>query len=361
MTRDVGDDWGRALWIGVILALGLGLMPLRARAEFKPALACPSPKTPIDERAYVTIGGIAQWVTIKGEACDNPIILFIHGGPGNPLSPYSDAMFAGWSKSFTIVQWDQRGAGKTFARSPTPDQRLSLDVMTQDGLEVAAYLTRRLGQPRVILWGSSWGSALGVMMAKARPDLFYAYVGTSQMVNGRENLMETYGRTLTLARQSRDAQSLEILQAVGRPPWADPRSFGAVRRITKAYEARVADPAPKAWGTPAKDYSGADYDAAYEAGEDYSYINFVGLKGDGLLWRIDLARLGPKFSIPVYLVQGMEDLVTVPSLTQRYYDAIEAPDKALVLLPNVGHDPNEAMIAAQYKILMDRVRPKIVP
>jgi len=81
---------------------------------------------PVHEEGFVAIGGIEQWVTVKGDNCANPIILFISGGPGNPLSPYSDAVYGAWSKDFTLVQWDQRGAGMTYGRSPpTRDAVLS--------------------------------------------------------------------------------------------------------------------------------------------------------------------------------------------------------------------------------------------
>lgn len=75
---------------------------------------------PVDEAGYVKIGGIDQWVTIRGDSCANPVALFLNGGPGNPLSPYGGAVYAAWEKDLTLVQWDQRGAGRTFARNPPP-------------------------------------------------------------------------------------------------------------------------------------------------------------------------------------------------------------------------------------------------
>ena len=83
--------------------------------------ACADPDAPIDEAAFVPIDGIEQWVTIKGKRCGNPAVLFIHGGPGNPLSPYADKLFGAWEQDFTLVQWDQRGAGMTYGRKPPPE------------------------------------------------------------------------------------------------------------------------------------------------------------------------------------------------------------------------------------------------
>lgn len=74
----------------------------------------------IEEEAFVPVGGIEQWITIQGENRDNPVVLFLHGGPGNTLTPFADAIYGGWAGDFTLVQWDQRGAGKTFGRNPPP-------------------------------------------------------------------------------------------------------------------------------------------------------------------------------------------------------------------------------------------------
>src|SRR5690606_25341065 len=136
-----------------------------------PAWAC-QPGAPITEQGFVDIGGIPQWVAIDGADCGNPVVLVMHGGPGNPSSPYADALYGDWRGDFTLVHWDQRGAGRTFGRTPlTEDTPLALDQLVQDGLEVADYATRRLGQQQVILFGGSWGSALAVHMAQARPAL----------------------------------------------------------------------------------------------------------------------------------------------------------------------------------------------
>ncbi len=122
---------------------------------------------------FAPIGGIPQWITIKGDDRANPVILFLHGGPGNAMSPFADAMFAGWEKDFTLVQWDQRGAGRTYTKNgPSVEPTMTLERMTDDGIEVAEFLKKHLGKDRIVLEGGSWGSVLGIRMAHARPDLF---------------------------------------------------------------------------------------------------------------------------------------------------------------------------------------------
>ncbi|WP_205123619.1 alpha/beta fold hydrolase [Cognatilysobacter lacus] len=306
------------------------------------------------------LGRIEQWVTVKGDSCANPIILFISGGPGNPLSPYSDAIYGQWAHEFTLVQWDQRGAGMTYGRNPpAEDSALTLEQMRDDGTELAAYLARRYGQKKVILWGSSWGSILGVSMAKAHPELFHAYLGTSQLVSYRENEATSYAGLLALARKAGDADALAVLEGVGAPPWSDPRSFGKVRRVVRKYESKVTTPPPAAWWKPASPYATPKALADYEAGEEYSFVNFVGMHGDGMYSRVDLPRLGTDFAIPMFFVEGAHDLLATPDVAQRYYESLHAPQKALALLEHAGHDPNQDVVDAEYRMLKERILPLV--
>ncbi len=314
--------------------------------------ACRIPGKPVDESGYVAIGGIRQWVTIDGEDCANPVVLIVHGGPGNPNTPFAHALFGPWAKAFTVVQWDQRGSGKTYAESkPGDGEVLTMARLTADGLDVARYAASRLGKRKVILMGGSWGSALAVHMAMAAPDLFHAYVGTAQLVNYQSDVAAGYAKTVALARAAADADSLGKLEKLGPPPWTDPRAFGILRRVTRRYEALSTDPPPKGWFDFAPGYDTPAYAAAYEAGEDYSFLNFVGLAGDGMGPRIDLRKLGVRFAMPVYMLQGDDDLVTPPDVSRAYFDDLVAPRKEFLPLARTGHDPNRTMIDAQYAVL----------
>jgi len=235
------------LILAALVALAPGLAMARAVPASAPA--CTSPAQSLDEKGFVRIGGIDQWVTIKGDRCDNPVILFLHGGPGNPLSPFADAIYGAWTRDFTLVQWDQRGSGMTHGLSPPAEtDGLTVAGMTTDGIAVATYLVQHLGARKVILMGSSWGSILGVNMARTRPDLFHAYVGTSQIVSYRDNQATTYARLLDLARAAGDQETAGRLEALGPPPWANPRAFGVVRRAVRKYEALKTDPFPRPGG-----------------------------------------------------------------------------------------------------------------
>ncbi len=319
-----------------------------------------NPSGPIHAQGFVRIEGIDQWITINGAHCDKPIILFVHGGPGNPNTPYSDAVYGAWTQDFTLVQWDQRGAGKTFGRNPgTADTVLTVDQLTRDGIAVAEWVNQRLGQKKVILMGSSWGSVLGVHMAQRRPELFHAYIGTSQLVSEHANMAAFYVKTLARVRAEGDEKTAATLAALGAPPWLNPRAFGIVRRASRPLEAARTTAPPAHWWRPAPAYATAQALADAEQGEEYSWLQFVGLKNDGMAATIDLPKLGTQFAFPVYLVQGTEDLLTPPDVTQPYFDSLTAPDKAMVLVPLAGHDPNEPMLAAQWQVLIKRVLPRL--
>ena len=278
-------------------------------------------------------------------------------GRETTLSPYADAIYGAWEKDFTLVQWDQRGAGKTFGRNKaSAESTLTIERMTQDGIEVAEYLIRYLGQRKVILTGGSWGSIVGVHMAKARPDLFHAYVGVSQLVHGRENQAASYAAVIALARAARDQATVSALEALGPPPWVNPRNPGVLRRATRAYERKTSIPAPESWWVRSSGYDTPQAREDYSEGEDFSYLQFVGLKGDGMLSKVDLPRLGTAFAIPVFFIHGSEDLVTVPEVAKRYYESITAPEKDFVLVARAGHDPNQALIDAQKKLIGARLQ-----
>jgi pimeloyl-ACP methyl ester carboxylesterase len=320
--------------------------------------ACIAPNQPVREDKFVAINGSEQWVTIHGESCANPVVLFLHGGPGNTLSPYADTIYGPWARDFTLVQWDQPGAGRTFGRNPPADDAtLTLDRMAQDGIALAQYLTQHLGKKKIILTGGSWGSILGAQMVKARPDLFYAFVGVSQVVQYRDNLTASYTKLMGLARAKNDQVSIATLESIGPPPWVNPRSFGTLRRITRPYEAATSTPAPSTWWERAIEYNTPERLAEYESGEDFSFLQFVGFKGDGMFSRVDLPALGSDFGIPVFLIHGSQDLVATPEIAHRYFDSIKAPIKEFLIVPDAGHDPNAALVDAHFRILRQRVRP----
>ncbi len=224
------------------------------RARNAQQFAISSPKG-IDEAQFVKIGGIEQWITIRGWDRDNPVLLFLHGGPGDVTNPWTFALFAPWEKHFTVVQWDQRGAGRTLRKTgPTVAPTITVDRMVEDGIELSEYLRKHLGKDKIIMVGHSFGSVIGILMARAKPDLFYAYVGTGQVADETRNYFVAYDELLKKARAVGNQQAFDELSRVGPPPYASAESLISCTELPGATSARPIVP-HKNWSAPSKAFA----------------------------------------------------------------------------------------------------------
>ncbi len=319
-----------------------------------------TPNSKIVEEKFILINGIKQWVTIKGES-SKPIILFLHGGPGSPISPYADVIYKEWEKDFILVQRDQRGAGKTYGNNAPEElspeylqaNPLSLELMTDDGIALTEYLLKHLGKQKIILLGTSWGSVLGVKMATKRPELFYAYIGHSQLIKPSIDA-EFYNKIYKMADGKKDKDALEILNTIGKPPYERAKNVGQLFRIIKKYEKANSLPAPESWFAVSAAYNNEKDNQNRSDGDDYSFVNFAGDAKLGVLPMsagIDLMKDNLDFKIPVYFIQGEADILTPKETTRKYFKAIKAPKKKYYLLPKTAHGFNLSVLETQYKIV----------
>lgn len=319
----------------------------------------------INEGKFVSIGGIEQWVTIKGDDKSKPVILFLHGGPGSTMSPYNDAIYGEWRKDFILVQWDQRGAGRTYGRNAPKELNedywienpLTVEQMMADGIELSEYLIKYLGKRKIIIIGTSWGSILGVRMAMKRPELFHAYVGHSQLVNPSADMVKAYRKVYKMAEKANDQASIDKLTLMGIPPYDEARNTGKLFRVIKKYERQNSTPAPDTWWKLATEYDNEiDSKHRYD-GDDYSFINFVGHKKLGIKAMsntINFMKDGLEFKIPVYFIHGKADITTTIEVVKEYFDKIKAPDKEFFVLMDAGHGHNQSVVDAQYKIVKEK-------
>src|SRR5271170_2213869 len=273
---------------------------------------------------YVPIGGIEQWVQIGGYAPNHPPLLCLHGGPGGTTVPAAAAWKA-WEDHFTVVHWDQRGAGRTFRKSGEAGcGRLTIERMVNDGMEVAEYLIAHLSQPKILLVGHSWGSALGIYMLRRRPELFSAFVGTGQLVNMRENEEDDYRRQLEQADRLGNHEALQALRAIGPPPYSEFSSLLTLRDWTDRLTEGDGDSLRPRPAPSAPDFS-ADEIPSMLQGAEFSRKELL-----GELNTIDLPSLGLKFDVPIFFFEGTHDQQTPMELAERYFAAIEAPHKKFV-------------------------------
>lgn len=307
----------------------------------------------VAERGFVRIGGIEQWVTIRGEDRRNPAILILHGGPGDAYSQLA-YLLRPWEKDFTIVQWDQRGAGRTYGRygKATPD--MTLDRMVEDGAEVADYARRRLRQKRIVLLGHSWGSALGVHLLKRHPELFSAYVGTGQIVNTAQLDQDRYAYTLARLAADHRSGALARLRRLGPPPYATDAEDEIVRRQTNRYLAAADNSylfTSIAVMLRDRSYSLRDF-RDLMAG----HLAFALERMHGAYAAIDLPALGDDMPVPFFIIDGRDDHLALPALAEPYYRQIRAPRKAMILIDG-GHFAFLSNARAFLDVLLTRVRP----
>jgi pimeloyl-ACP methyl ester carboxylesterase len=306
------------------------------------------------EERYIPIGGIGQWVTVKGDNRANPVVLVLHGGPGAAFSPFDDSAFRQWRRNFTVVQWDQRGAGRTFSHNggTSIEPTMTIDRMVQDGIEVSEYITDHLHKQKIVLFGGSWGSLLGVNMVMKRPDLFCSYVGTAQVV--RFDFRSIYERVLAMAKAASDQAAIKDLTAIGPPPWNSFQTFMTLIRWVGAYESKRATPLNM---SVSAEYGSSQEREDWGAAMTFSVQHFFGKDLSGPIVKFDLPALGTDWKVPVFIVQGEDDLRAPPDLAREYFDSIRAPRKEFFLVSHTGHEPSPESMKIILQVLRDQVRP----
>ncbi|MEV8512550.1 alpha/beta hydrolase [Dactylosporangium sp. NPDC051484] len=314
-----------------------GSAPLAYRAARKRQRAAEARiDTPagIAEGRYVSIGGVEQWLQIRGEDRANPVLLVVHGGPGSPYSVFTP-LLREWERHFTVVQWDRRGCGRTLRRSGLHPEELTFDRLVDDGIEVAEYVGEHLGQSRVILMAGSMGTIVGLPMVRRRPDLFSAYVGTDFYVNMIENERRGRAETLQRLRAAGNRRGVAALEALD----PDPRAWGFKAWGTRMQWSMATDPTtpnavfrllfPLLLTKP--DYSLRDV-AAWLRG--FSKVNEAMYEQ---FMRFDARALGTTFEVPFYLFQGAHDVVTLIEPAVEYFAEVRAPEKELVRIEGASH------------------------
>ena len=290
------------------------------------------------------IGGIEQWIEVRGEDVNNPILLFIHGGPGIAFIPLTASFQRPWEKNFTVVQWDQRGAGKTYASNDIELQRRTMNVaqMEKDTLEVVNYLRSRFKRDKIFVVGHSWGSVLGLWLAHEHPELIYAYVGVGQVVNMEQNDGDGVpGRVATSPKpsQPRGDQSFTGYCALSNCQRGSGKMF-----IANKWSAELLGPAPS--GPRFTDTRRLLLDLvsapAYSLADDYGFLRGLSLSRDTLapeLAKVDLNQMGSDFRVPMFFFEGRQDPYCRPSLIWEYSQTIKAPQKEFIWFDNSGHFP----------------------
>jgi pimeloyl-ACP methyl ester carboxylesterase len=349
---------GAVAFVGLIVVVAVAALGYRGwrQHENAQALAIRTPNG-IEEASFVNIGALDQWVQIRGEDRNNPVLLFIHGGPGSSETPLS-SLFRPWEKYFTVVMWDQRCAGKTFARNGAQSCR-ALDIagVASDGIALTNSLRGRLHKRKIFLLGHSWGTMVGLRMVHDRPDLFSSFVATGLVVSIPEKEPVVYAGTMARLRAAHAEDGIRALEKVGPPPYRWQWQIQAQRDWSGRYDIPSERDLYKNMTPVVLFAPGWSLWDIYEFLQASNYANAETFDANN---SYDARKLGTKIDVPFFIFNGEFDNITPTFLARKYFDGIAAPTKAFAVLKGAGHSAVVTEPGAFLHELVTRVRPVAV-
>lgn len=282
----------------------------------------------------IDLGSMQQWILIRGQDISNPVLLWLHGGPGAAQMSVSRYFNGELEEHFIVVHWDQRGAGKS---NPAgfDESTMTFEQYLTDAHELTLYLKSRFGQDKIYLVGHSWGSQMGIRLAQLYPQDFYAYVGVSQVVNAARAQEIGYD---WLMKQVREENERSELDSIGQPPFTDHERFVHYIQKIDAYGGGFdVGFMQLAWITLlAPEYNLRDV-SAWLRGSN---------RGSGPMWNspeyqsFDAVKDIPKLETPVYFFSGQKDYNTPLQLVKSYFEVLDAPHgQHLVIFESSAHTP----------------------
>jgi proline iminopeptidase len=294
----------------------------------------------IEELLEIPIGGTKQWISVRGRDRGNPVLLMIHGGPASPEMPSSWFFQNSWEDYFTVVQWDQRGSGKSYnANDPkTIQPTITAERMIEDAGEVVQYLRKRYEKNKIFVLGHSWGSLVGVSLAHAHPEWLYAYVGTGQMINGKENERVGYANTLRAAEAAGNLGAIAELKAIA--PYPETDGSVPLEKLGKERHWSVVL-GGLTYRRSTYDY----YENLFKLSPEYTQQDVAAIDEGSAL---SLGALIPailnfdysdtlRFQCPIILFEGRHDDTTPTEIAAQWFERVQAPDKKLVWFENSAH------------------------
>ncbi len=290
----------------------------------------------IAELDQVELGGLQQWILMRGVDQSNPVLLWLHGGPGAAQMPLAHHLDSQLEKEFVVVHWDQRGAGKS-NHSRFDEGTMTFDQFFSDTHELIEYLKNHFDQDKIYLLGHSWGTMLGIEYARKHPENLYAYISVSQVVDNHRAYGISHNWLKSEIETKGSRSDKNRLQELGEPPYTDHSShvklaglvgdYGGNFDISMSRMARIAFRSPE--------YNLRDY---------YRWLNGAN-RGSGPMWdevfahHIDYMTKAPVLEVPVWFLIGDKDKNTPRQLIEEYYDLIKAPRKELVIFDSSAHTP----------------------
>lgn len=293
----------------------------------------------IQENFIAKIGNIKQWVYVRGQNKDNPIILFVHGGPASPMAPTSWVFQKPMEEYFTIVHYDQRAAGKTFVENDTLNlsKTITIDHYVDDAIEIAEYIKRKYDKQKLILIGHSWGTIISMKAALKRPDLFYAYIGIGQVINVIDNEKVSFDFALKTAIEKNNDTAIKELSSIAPYPGNEPltRERIIIERKWAQYFG----------GLSAYRDNSYYYFAAPRLSPLYTLKDIEGIDNGNIFtlskilpefFKVDFKNI-KSFPIPIFMFMGRHDYSTPSEPTAAWLKTLKAPLKKGIWFENSSH------------------------
>jgi len=314
--------------------------------------------------AYKTpIGGIDQWINVRGQDRANPMILFVHGGPASPITPTMWQFQRPIEEYFTLANYDQRGAGKTYGETDPQLVAPTIHIprYVDDLIEVAEHLRARYGKRKLILMAHSWGTIPSMAAALKRPDLFYAYVGIGQVINVRENERLGFEYALEQARRHDNSEALHDLQSIAPYPGQGPITRERIvlaRKWPQHYGGLSAFRSESTYFFKGPLLS-PDYDARQVAAIDAGSVLTLGRLLPEFV-KVDYTHV-KAFPLPVVMFLGRHDYTTPTAPVEAWLKQLKAPSKQAVWFEHSAHmapweEPGKTLVS-----LLRYVRPLAEP
>jgi pimeloyl-ACP methyl ester carboxylesterase len=331
------------------------MLPLAKTPSFRGPRGEPVPGS-IAEAKYLRLGGIDQWVLIRGENIANPPLILLHGGPGFSETGFFRYFNAPLEKSFTVVYWDQRGAGKSFDPE-IPRASMTVEQFISDLDELVEVVCERLGQSKVTIFGHSWGAALGVLYTARFPHKVAAYVGSGQVGDWAAGEQLGYAYAVETAQRLRRKRALKALRAMGPPPHSA-KDLLAERTWVQWLDGQLS---PRVAWTMGKMILSVPESSFFELPTQYRAFRFT----LDAMWpevsKLNLLELAPTLQVPVFFFLGRKDHWVPAEASMAYFDALTAPSKQVVWFEESGHEPFADEPAAFNAAMLELVRPVVAP
>ena len=332
--------WVASIAAGLIFLMSIGLLAYREYLKSSTRIETPNGISSLEE---ITLGGVKQWIFIRGTDQNNPVLIFLHGGPGEPALGMSSSrnLDAELIKYFTVVHWDQRGAGKSY-NGNIPIDSMTFDRWVQDCNELIDYTRDRFDTEKVFLVAHSGGTLLGIKTAHKYPEKIHAYVGVAQIINNYEQQRISYDFVVEEAERAGDVKTENAIRAIGPPPYDTPKKEHEKARYIVRYGGFIRDNPIKQMGFIMLSYLTSP---EYSLGEAFKTINGKGLDFTmnaryEEIKNTDLTEEIQSLKVPIYFFIGKHDMITPTVQVENYYDGLDAENgKNLIIFENSAHLP----------------------